>query len=161
LNFVRKAENCFKYLNNSKEKSFFSNAANTDNAVRVQYRLTTSTGVNAKVGYFLNENFIYALLGWQQQRIRCNASFVITDRLGGPAHEFSQTKNFNINAVSLGIGAQRPINENYSIGLEFKVTKLPGVSHQFIIGDINQTKLDGKLNGIRIYSAALRFTYTF
>ncbi len=131
-----------------------------DNAVSVQYKLTGQAGINLKAGYFLSENFIYALLGWQQYKVSYQANLANSNVLD-VLFQHPKSSNSSVKAFSLGLGVQRPVNENYAIGVEVKLTKLSDRNYKIPFGDLYETTLSSRLRAIQIYSAALRFMYTF
>lgn len=150
----------YENLESKIEEKYHDNLAGDENSVQVHYKLTGPFGMNFKIGYFLYDNFLYALFGWQKQKLRYQANLTNAPVVN-VVSQFAQTKNKHINGINLGVGFQRPINENYLIGLEFKVSKASARNFETDFKDNYETKLFSNLRSIKTYSCCLRFMYTF
>lgn len=126
----------------------------------VKYRLVSQYGINAKFAYFLKSYLLYALVGIQFQ----SGNFQVKARqdrgLQNLPERDHRTKFKSTNGFSFGIGGQKQINENYDIGLEYKVINFPRKNYEFFVDDQERTKLSSDIK-YKIHSIGLRFIYKF
>lgn len=153
----------YSAMETSTEEKYNDDLAAADNEIRTQYKLTGRKGLNIRTGYFFDNYFVYALVGWQQQKVRYKATLTIQDPLiVNNLSQYSQIKNNNVSALSFGLGIQKAINENYAIGIELKITRMPKKTFNIHFQDeAYDTKLSSKLRRIQTQSALLRVMYTF
>ena len=126
----------------------------------VKYRIVSQYGINAKFAYFLEGYLLYTLLGIQFQ----SGNFQVKSKQDRGAQTLPEkdhrTKFKSTNGFSFGLGAQKQINENYDIGLEYKITNFPRKNFEFSLDDADSTKLTSDIK-YKIHSIGLRFIYKF
>jgi hypothetical protein len=125
----------------------------------VKYKITTQAGINARIGYCLEKYFIYTMIGVFLQKT--NYEVKVQKDIGAgvlPQHYYS--KGAYIGGPSFGLGVQKPINDHYFLGLEFKTTIFPKKSMNFNVGDDENSKLYSRFK-FNLYTINLRLIYLF
>ncbi len=135
--------------------------ANAVNAFDIKHTITSQFGANARLGYFLDNYFLYTLFGFHSQTGQFCAKAKQEQGAGGIIYEFDyKTERKVTTAFSFGLGLQKAITENYAIGFECKFARFPKRNFTFNLNDPSNTKLTSTLQ-YKLRSFGLRFMYTF
>ncbi len=126
----------------------------------VKYRMVSQYGINARFAYFLESYLLYTLLGIQFQSGNFQVKAKQDRGVQNLPEKDHRTKFKSTNGFSFGFGAQKQINENYDIGLEYKLTNFPRKNFEFNLDDVELTKLTSNIK-YKIHSIGLRFIYKF
>ena len=134
---------------------------NAVTAFDIKHTITSQFGANARLGYFLDNYFLYTLFGFHSQTGRFYAKARQEQGAGGVIHEFDyKTERKVTTAFSFGLGLQKAITANYAIGFECKFSRFPKRNFTWNLGDPSNTKLTSALQ-YKLRSFGLRFMYTF
>lgn len=149
----------FGKLNNKLDYTYVHPGTSTT-AYSTNYKITNQTGLHARLGYFLKSYFLYTLFGFHSQSWRFETSAVHIDNAGVVSQEAYKTKKKNISTFSFGLGAQKEITENYSIGLECKFANIPFKKIAWTLNEDTYTTLNSSFK-YRLRSINLKLIYTF
>lgn len=146
-------------IENTVSNTHKDQGAGINTAFDIKHRITTQSGINARIGCFLESYFLYMLFGQHFQT--GNYKVLARQEPGGALVEFSHDSKNKVNrGASVGLGAQKQITENYGVGIEYKLINLPKRSYEFDLVDGNGTKLTSDIK-YKIHSIGLRFIYKF
>lgn len=130
------------------------------NKFYITNRFTNQVGANARFGYFIEDYFLYALVGIQYQESKY---FVTANQTtnGGDVYDYSySTSKKKTSALSTGLGLERPIADHFKIGLEMKYTKYPKKHFYYALGDAEKTNLTTTFK-YRLLAFSVRLSYVF
>lgn len=164
----------FRFQNFGIGPEFFYNYGNIENTISgqhnepgpvttafdIKHRITYQTGINSRFGYFWENYFLYTLVGLHFQAYNYFVK-ARQDRGAGHLLEYTNnTKNRKTTGVSFGVGLQKQINENYDVGLEYKLINIPKRNYEYDLRDPDELKLTSDIK-YKIHSIGLRFIYKF
>lgn len=134
----------------------------TNTVFDITHKFSNQHGVNARLGYFLDSYFLYALFGVHSQTSQFYAK-ATQDQAGGALHDYAyRTKKKNTSTFSFGFGAQKTIAENYAVGIECKIANFSNKNFSWNLNDGAgvQTKLTSNFK-YQLRSVALKLMYVF
>lgn len=134
-------------------------AGPTYTTFNVSYKIKNRTGAHIRVGYFLQNYFLYTLFGIQYQAFnfeakaqQASAGIVTTDSY--------KSKKKNISSFSFEFGMQKNITENYSVGFEFKSVNFPKKTFAWSLNDVGETTLTSSFK-YQLRSIGMKLIYIF
>ncbi|MBP9828936.1 MAG: hypothetical protein KBD04_02760 [Proteobacteria bacterium] len=146
-------------LKSTTNNNFIDNAGPAYTIFDITYKIANQAGAHLRLGYFLEDYFLYTLLGMNYQNFNFEAKAQQADRGVIGAYNY-KSKTKNINALVFGFGAQKRITENYAIGLEYKFARFPTKNFTFSLNDQGGTELTSSFK-YKLNSVALKIMYMF
>ena len=128
--------------------------------IRANQRLSTQMGIQARLGYIHGEYFFYGLGGVQWQKASYTVDLTDIDT-GGGTSPVSNTvrKTQYLKGYTLGVGLQKNITKQWSVGLETKLSKFPKSTLEYKTPDIASPCTSTFKNSV--FSVGMRINYTF
>lgn len=133
-------------------------ASNLTVNYRIKNKISNQYGLGARLGYFLENYFLYTYFGTLRQSGKFESIADRAENHVSTAHFFKKKKQTN--RFSFGFGTQKSINENIDIGLEYRTARIPRSKYVFEIKDAEKTTSSGNFK-YRLHTLAVRLIYKF
>lgn len=125
----------------------------------IAYKIANQAGAHLRLGYFVESYFLYALGGIQYQTYNFEMTAQHVEAANTTNYN-NKSKKKQASSFSYGFGAQKSINENYTVGVECKFAHFPNKSFTFTLNDGERTTLTSSFK-YKIQSLSLKIMYVF